>query len=290
MDLKNLCKYGNDSIEQYCPPLCFELAGRKYELVMDDGYDFILNFIDEKTVEWNKVGEDAQTAEYKCLKGDDTTYLVSYELAGVVQRVNHTFVIDMENMLVTRIIARIGQNPRYPYLVDTEFCFGAIRREGAELTFKRHGFTSDMIGTAVQWTYSSGLTTVHVYYCANFYRLTSPQGGVTKETEADWAFTEMMKAVPSTDEPTFYIKIKDGMYLVSLTEQNNEKLTQGRFRFRSNTLCFLQNYKRLYQVGRAFGTSTTPEGDINTNIMIGAYGKFVEVDPSFFTDPNPYLV
>ena len=79
------------------------------------------------------------------------------------------------------------------------------------------------------------------------------------------------------------------MYLVILTEQNAEKLTQGRFMFRSNTLCFLQNYKRLYQVGRAFGTSTTPGGDISTNITIGAYGKFVDVDPRFFTDPNPYV-
>ena len=288
MDLKSICQFGRDSIVQYCPPLCFELTGKMLELVMDDGYDFFLNFTSDKTIEWKQAGEEASTAHYECLKGDDTTYIVSYELDNVTPRVNHTFVIDMENMLITRIIARVGQNPRYPYLINTDFEFGAIRQEGKELTFKRHGYTSDMIGSAVQWTYSSSLTTVHVYYCANFYRLISPQDD-NKEPEADWAFTELLGALPSSDEPAVYIKIKDGMYLFSLTEQNAEKLTQGRFQFRSNTLCFLQNYKRLYQVGRGFGTSTTPNGDINTNIMIGAYGKFTEVDPSFFTDPNPYV-
>jgi hypothetical protein len=285
MDLKNICQYGRDSIVQYCPPLCFELSGQMFELVMDDGYDFFLNFTSEKTLEWNRAGAEVSSAHYECLKGDESTYLVSYELENVIPRVNHTFVIDMENMLVTRIIARIGQNPKYPYLISTEFDFGAIRREASALTFKRHGYTSDMIGTAVEWTYGSSLTTVHIYYCANFYRLISPRDN----PEDDWAFTELMRALPSSDEPAVYIKIKDGMYLFSLTEQNAEKLTQGRFMFRSNTLCFLQNYKRLYQVGRGFGTSTTPDGDIKTNIMIGAYGKFAEVDPSFFTDPNPYV-
>ena len=151
MDLKNWCQYGKNSIEQYCPPLCFELAGREFELAMDDGYDFLLNFTDGHTLKWQQNGGTAQTAPYKCLKGDETTYLVSYELTGVTPRVHHTFVLDMENMLVTRIIARVGQNPRFPYLVNTDFTFGAIRQEGRELPFRRHGFTSDMIGSAVQW-------------------------------------------------------------------------------------------------------------------------------------------
>ena len=284
MDLKSLCQFKNNAIDQYCPPLCFELAGKRFELAMDDGYAFCLNFTDGTSVEWSRAGGEAGTAPYKCLKADDTTYLVSYELTDVTPRVNHTFALDLENMLVTRIAARVGDNPQFPYLVNTEFTFGAIRREGRELTFKRHGYTSDMIGSAVQWTYGGELVTVHIYYCANFYRLTSPAG-----SKEDWAFKELMAALPSTDEPAVYIKLKDGMYLFSLTEQNAERLLQGRFQFRSNTLCFLQNYRRMTQVGRAFGTSTTPDGDINTNIMIGAYGKFAEVDPSFFTDPNPFV-
>ena len=129
---------------------------------------FLSDFKDEKTIEWSRAGEEACTADYECLKGDDTTYLVSYELQNVVPRVNHTFVIDMENMLVTRIIARVGQNRDIPILSTRNLNSAPSAWKAGELTFKRHGYTSDMIGNAVQWTYGSTLTTVHVYYCANF--------------------------------------------------------------------------------------------------------------------------
>jgi hypothetical protein len=289
MDLKSINKFGRFAIEQYCPPLNFELAGKAFAFAMDDGHDHSLNFIDEKALEWNDDNDQPVLAYYKCLKADDTTYLVNYELENVTPRVCHTFVIDMDNMLVTRVIARIGLNPKYPYLINTEFTFGAIRQDGKELTFKRHGYTSDMIGNVVQWNYGSDMSTVHVYYCANYYRITAPPDRSKEAAEADWAFKELMSALPSSDEPAVYIRIKEGIYLFSLIEQNMEKLTNGRFQFRSNTLCFLQNYERVYQVGRAFGTSTTERGDINTNIMIGAVGKHTEVDPRFLTDPNPYL-
>lgn len=291
MDLKSINKYGYFSIDQYCPPLCFELAGSKFELVMDDGYDFILNFHGKEKLEWHRAGEEPKVESYKCLKADDTTYLVNYELEGASPRVCHTFVIDLENMLVTRIVARIGSNPRYPYLIYTDFEFGAIRRENNELTFKRHGYTSDMIGNVVQWTYGSQLATVHVYYCAHFYRITYPSDRIETQEgmEVNKEFREMMRQLPSSDEPAVYIKIKNGLYLFSLIEQNMERMTAGKMQFRSNTLCFLQNYNRMYQVGRGFGTSTTAEGDRNINIMIGAYGKFVDVNPNFLKDPNPYL-
>ena len=38
------------SISQYCPPRCFELAGKEFRFVMDTGEetgDIVLNFLDE---------------------------------------------------------------------------------------------------------------------------------------------------------------------------------------------------------------------------------------------------
>lgn len=291
-------KHQGMSISQYCPPLCFELAGKDFDLAMDDGYTTLLRFEDEKTVSWSIAGSAPKTEQYQCLKGDDHTYLVNYELEGVENREDHTFVLDLENSLVTRIIARVGENPEYPYLINTHVEFGALRREGQELPFKRHGFTSDVIGTGVQWTYGCELATVHIYYCANFYRITYPADHVVTEEakQQNEGFNTLMKKVPSSDEPTNYIKIKDNMYLFSLIEQNMEKVTGGgAMGFRSNTLCFLQNYNRMYQVGRGWGATTGKDGvDRPINIMIGAYGRFIEKDDEFFkhffTDPNPYLV
>ncbi|MDR1590174.1 MAG: MoaF N-terminal domain-containing protein [Oscillospiraceae bacterium] len=298
VDLRKLCPYIGGAIDQFTPPLNFELAGTKFEFVMDDGYDYILDFLDKDTLEWHWAGDAPKRAKYWCEKGDDTTYLVSFEHAGAAPRANHTFVIDRENNLVTRIIAKLGTNPKDEYLITPEYEFGVIRAEGQDIKpYPRHGFTGDLRGTVVQWAYGSEMATVHVYYCSNFYRITYPRDPAFSEEakKMNEMFNNILKDLPSSDEPTRYIKIKDGLYLFSLTESNGERILGAKMGFRSNTMCFLQNYKREYLVGRSFGTSTTPEGDTHTHLMFGAYGKLI--DPTddeglqkMLRDPNPYIV
>jgi hypothetical protein len=297
MDLRVFNKTAGSAIDQYAPPRCFELSGERFELAMDDGHDYILNFIGKDKVEWNLKGEEPRQAEYMCLKADDTTYLVSYELTGTKLRENHTFVIDRENMLVTRIISVIGKNPKWPYLIKPAYEFGAIRADGGEVpVYPRHGYTSDMVGNVVQWTYGGEMATVHVYYCSDFYRITYPKalktfsGGTTPGN----TFSDIVKELPSSDEPTAYIKIKDGLYLFSLTESNAEKVLKGKMGFRSNTMCFLHNYKHCYAVGRTFGTITRPDGtDYALHKPIGCYAKILESTDELLQqmlhDPNPFL-
>ena len=296
-DLRTISPFNNVSIYQYTQPLCYELAGRNIKLIMDDGYDFELRFLDKDRLEWNRVWEPAAAARYECMKADDTTYLLSYELEGIRPRVHHTFVLDYENMLVTRIISTIGKNPRWPYLMTTEFEFGTID-DGREFkAYPRHGFTSDMIGNIVQWEYGSEMTTLHAYHCAHFYRLSHARDRVVSKEEAkeNYAFVGYQWKLPSTDEPMVYIKIKDGMYLVSLIELYCEKLLGAEAGFRSNTLCFLQNYKRCYDVGLGFGTTTRPDGtDSETNSMICAYGRVIAAKDKelkrLLKDPNPFII
>jgi hypothetical protein len=276
-------------IIQYSPPVNYELIGQKFELSMDDGYDYTLNFLDKDTLEWNFEGEAPKKASpYLCIKGEETTYLVSFEHAGVTPRANHTFVIDTENWLVTRISAKVGENPKFPYLITPKYTFGAIKREGQELPFKRHGYTTDLLGNTVQWNYG-GMETVHVYNSTSFYRITYPP-----EKAGSQVFNEALAKLPSSDEPTAYIKIKEGIYLFSLTEQNMEKLLGAAMHIRSNTMCFIQNYRRVYQVGRAFGTVTWDDGDKDLHLTFAAYGKVIDANEEYLqkmhSDPNPYLV
>lgn len=301
MDLRDFSKGAPPF--QYVPPRCFELAGQTFELLMDDGYDIVLNFVDKTTLQWNYKNREPsspQTDTYECRKGDDTTYLVTWDLAGreLLKRENFTFVIDLEQMLVTQLIAKIGTNPRWPYLVTTEFVFGAIAQEGVEFkSYPRHGFTDDMVGNIIQWQYAPEMSTVHAYYSAHWYRITYPRDDI-KSVEArkvNNSFNQILASLPSSDEPCDYVKIKDGMYLVSCTERNMEKLLGASIGYRSDTLCFLDNYKGCFDVGRGFGTMTSPEGeDSPVFVMIGAYAK--HVDPAshddyktILTDPNPYL-
>jgi hypothetical protein len=285
------------SISQYCPPRCFELAGKRFDFVIDTNEctgDAYLKFTSETTVEWSIFGgKITGSSEYQCHKSDDYTYLVSYceEVTGV--RTNHTWIIDKEQELVTLLYCAVGENKYYPYLIDSHFGFGYIKVEGKEHEDRRrHGFTDDVAGTCVKWTYGHELSTVHVYYSSNWYRIGYPKDkkASKKSQETSEAFNEMMKALPGPDEPAFYVKIKEGMYLVSATEQNMEKILGEKAGFRSDTLCFLDNWNRMYSVGRGFGTMSMPDGDKEIFVMIGKYGSPEEVDDHFFTDPNPYLV
>jgi hypothetical protein len=289
MDIRQFNTFGIAGISQYDLPQNYELAGKKFEFAMDDGIDYTLNFIDRTKLEWSFEGDKPQIAvDYLCDKGDETTYLVSYELIGAAKRTNHSWVIDLENQLVTRIISVVGENPVYEYLITPKYTFGAIKQDGVEIKpYPRHGYTNDLIGNILQWNYG-GMETVHVYYCANYYRITYPP-----EKAGNQMFNEALAKLPSSDEPTAYIKIKEGIYLFSLTEANMEKVIGGQMPFRSNTMAFLQNYKHVYQVGRAFGTTIFDDKLTNLHISFGAYGKVIDPTEEYLqkllTDPNPFL-
>ena len=298
--LFKLSPFKGIGIAQFAPPHSYELAGENFEFAMDDGYDYFLRIIDDKTLEWNLAGEKPTLENYICQKPEDTTYLLSFELKGVTPRVNHTFVIDMENYLVTRLISKIGTNPKYPYLMKTDYEFGAIRKAGEDVkVYPRHGFTDDVIGTCVEWTYTSEGASLHVYYCSNSYRLTFSRDPVYHEMAARMSamLNNADRKLPSTDEPSTYIKIKDGLYLFTLTEANGEKLLGSEMGgYRSNTMSFMHNFHTTRTFGRAFGTTTPPDADeIHTHMLYAAYGKLINPKDfddinSMNTDPNPYRI
>jgi len=272
------------SINQFTQPPCYELEGENFYFVMDDGYDYELRITGKDSCTWNVTGDTPKSEVYQCLKADDTTYMLRYAVEGAEPRVGHTFVIDLEQRLVTMLTCRMGLNPKLPYLVYSHYDFGAIRVEGEELPFKRHGFTSDLIGTCVEWHWKPRMFTRHSYYCSNFYRIALPEESDAKKTLAG-----PVNNTPSSDEPAVYIKIKEKMYLFVLTEANSERIDGDAQRFRSNNMAFLQNYDRMYHVGRAFGTTMADGKPVPTNILFGAFGNPVELDPEFVNAPNPYV-
>ena len=279
-----------NSISQFCPPRCFELAGQQFDFVIDTGKetgDIHLELVDRNRLTWS-IRSGAQTGEadrYEVRKADDDTYLLTYCVKE--PRANHTFVIDMEQGLVTFLRCSVGENPYYPYLIDSHWGFGYIKVEGEEHTdLRRHGFTDDVMGTGVRWVYGHNMSTTHVYHNSNWYRIqyVARQSGPS-------GISSMMSSLPGSDEPADYVKIKEGMYIVSATEQNMEKILGAKMGFRSDTLLFLDNWNRMYSVGRGYGTMTregSPDGEIFC--MIGKYASKPEIEDHMFTDPNPYQV
>ena len=297
MDLmkKYAAEAAKKSINQFCPPRCYELAGQEFRFVVDTGEGagtYTLRVTGKDSLEWSRDDGAPKAERYECRKSDDDTYLLTYNIDGLQPRENHTWVVDMENELVTFLRCAMGENPLYPYIVESHFGFGYIAVEGkAHTDLRRHGFTNDVTGTCVRWTYGHGTSTVHVYYDPHWYRIGYGSNRVpTKDLpEGIRKIRELMEEMPSSDEQAYYVRIKEGMYLVSVTEQNLEKILAERFGFRSDTLCFLDNWKRLYSVGRAFGTKTVNGVDQEPFLMIGKYGSPEQVDERFFTEPNPFL-
>ena len=300
-------KYGPEasklSIRQFCPPRCFEFAGKTLIFKMDGGDetgDTVLEFLDETNVKWSvQSGKRCGESTYELRKADDWTYLLSF--CSYEPRENFTFIVDKEQELVTLMHCTLGENVYYPYLIESHFTFGYIKIEGKEHTDKRrHGFTDDVTGTGVRWVYGNVTSTVHVYHNSFWYRIAYNREGVAMDVldddpaESKEAATnrlrQAMRELPSSDEPAHYVKIKDGIYFVSITEQNMEKYYGARVGFRSDNLCFLDNWNRFYSVGRAYGTMTVGQEDNEMFFMIGKYAKQEDVNPSFFNDPIPYLV
>jgi len=121
------------TITQYTQALCYEMAGEYFRFVMDSGYDYLLDIEDGEYLSWCTEGQQPSRVEYKCVKGDDSTYVLFYELKDTEKRSSHTFVIDREQGLVTLLRCVIGLNPKFPYMVESFFDFGYIHADGEKL-------------------------------------------------------------------------------------------------------------------------------------------------------------
>ena len=275
------------AINQFCQAHCSELKGQSFNFVMDGGYDYALNFTGETTLTWSINGAEPKEATFECVKGDETTYLVDFdvvELLDTDQRANELFVIDLDQRLVTRVYCHIGYNARLPYLIKSNYDFGAIVVEGKETPFKRHCYSSELIGTTVEWHWNYEMWTHHKYYDSDYYTLTWPDDSAAVQNLGG-----PFEMLPSHDDVTKVIKIKDTMYLFCLTEELMERVLQGPV-FRCNNMIFLQNYDRMYHAGRTFGSVQAGDKIVPCRTLFGSFGNPIKLPDSVLYAENAYTV
>ena len=87
-----------------------------------------------------------------------------------------------------------------------------------------------------------------------------------------------------------YVKIKDNMILLCVTEENGERLRGDRQMFRCDNLTLLQNYDRMYQVGRGYGDLCKDGKWRHINVAFCSYGSPPELPEDFLTRENPFTV
>ncbi|MDR1766795.1 MAG: NAD(P)H-binding protein [Lachnospiraceae bacterium] len=271
-----------EGASQYRSALCAEFAGKQLSLMFDRQEAVDVVFLTGHDLIWSWHGGESSKEHYDCAKLDESTYFVNFEFKDKHPRTNLTLVVDYEQGLVTLVNCYTHHHSLYPYLIDAEYDFGYIVQEGKEPPRARHGFTTDLVGKRIKWTYSPYFSIVHVYYHANYMRVTFDPADMR---EPDPVMMEEMRQNPY-DEKTWYIKIKEGVYLVNCSEQNMSR--RGRT---GNSMLFLEDLKRMHDVGRSFGHATDPAtGEVHgENYIFGAYGKWMESDGSVESLPNVYV-
>ena len=258
------------------PPLVYELTGRKFTLVFDDGFDRNLFFKDRRTLSFGKPGEEKDYA-YDCLKAADRCYYVNFEEdMSLRPRLGITLVLDLMQDLVTMALSRLHTNPKIPRMPYVDFVFGAIVREDGTVPSVRHGYTSDLVRTAIDWNYGV-FDIVHVYTTERYYRVTFTPRGLLRVRRSNPDIGKQTKpAEPKPDDapkpaqPDVYedhatfIKIRDRVYLVNLLE-SQLAIRSGH----GNSLLVLMDLDEMHDVGRSFGTNG--EGG-EENYTFGAFG------------------
>ncbi len=263
------------------------LAGRQFRSALDNGEELDIRFVSGDVVEWRRPNEPLRWEKYGCLQADEQTFFVASVLSGIAPTTCITMVLDLENYLVTMAVSRLGYYPLRPRLVVVDYFFGAIRTADKPLPKKRHGFTRDLVGKKLTWHYASGFINTHIYPSERYCRIRPLTGSRTAEEEKQiQREIQEGKRKPELlyEEPTRFIKIKEGMYLISFVEDNmnrNDPSVGG------NNLMILTNLKLGFDCGRTFAMG-------NGRLEHGFFRSKGEVTeesiPQIENAPSPYRI
>lgn len=215
---------------EYMPAFSSRLNGRNITIVLEDGWKLTYEFVDTHQLRWSKDG--GRTHEEYCqiveAPDEERIFLVQHYVAGSAPPAAHSLILDFETGLATVCIASIGV-PESAREVGRTFHFGLM--EGYDDPGYRHGFTKELVGKAINWTYNekTGLTIKHIYSSPLYYTymMANPKNNTR------WVATN----------PADYVKINDHMYVFSFVEERQAG-TQG---------LFLINLRTLHDVGSFFG-------------------------------------
>ena len=256
------------------PPLVFELTGREFMLVFDDGYDRRLVFKDRKTLSFGPVGEEKDYA-YECLKAADRCYFVNFEDFTLRPRLGISLVLDLVQDLVTMALTHMYNNPRIPGMPSADYVFGAIQREDGTVSNLRHGYTTDLVAKSISWNYGY-FDIAHVYATEHYYRVTFTPRGLARayrgrpELRSGGGDSRRTPSANDIYEDYFApIKIRDRIYLVGLLETVKAK-TRGK----GSSILVLMNLDEMHDVGRSFGPSGEGGEAGSGNNTLGAFGVF----------------
>ncbi len=289
-------------LSQYKAPFSYELGGKSFHFIMDDGREYSFEFIDGETLRVAQLGQPFIFEKYECLKGDDNTYFVHIAPAAFKGKVNHSWIIDVAQNLVTMVEMQEDLFPDLQRLIKVTPYFGAIKIQGRPLPEIRHTlYNEKAVGRHVKWHYNPASALEHVYKTTNAYGICYGRNGETvldvfseghqKEIHSDdenvrnmmeqmlARFRKRVEFYPVTEEPCFHIRINDELNLFCFVEENMLRRDPNHS-MGGGGLLLLQNIDRLVDVGLSYA--------YEEYYMVTAYGEEQEPDEVNDSKPNRY--
>ena len=280
-----------NGLEQFREPLCYELKGRAFQLVMDNGHTYALQFLSEEMLAWGEQGKPMRWDTYECLKLDDVTYFVNWELYGTPLRTCLTVVLDLKADLVTAVHAQIGAVKTAPYLVTNDIIFGAVKAPGKPLNPMRHAFTPDLTGRNIFWRYSSNFGITHAYITEHYLRVPIGQPrelppNATPEQIAERDREYQKRKAHLFEIPAFYVKIREDVYFFGFIEETECRQDPTLC---GNSLIMVMDTNKVHDVGRCFA-SDYENHYAPQNFVFSAFGAFHDTPDLIDGMKSPYRI
>ncbi len=261
--------------ERFIRALDYRLKGAALHICYDTGEEELYDFPTGEDLILYRKDATPLWLRYGSLTLRETVRMVAYELPHAGGLTCVVLVIDEENDLVTRVVTSFGAYPARPNLAKTEYTFGAVKREGKDLAWRRHCFTCELTGKKIAWTYYNGFVNVHIYldHFCRAQALRRPGGDASPLVDD-----------PIYEEPAVYVKIRDNLYLMGVTEERINRRDPNKG---GSNLLLLMDLDTMQDIGRNF---VRPAPGMRVWGFIHAEGKLYNEELETELAPSPNTI
>jgi hypothetical protein len=182
------------------------LAGKSATFRYDDGPVIQYRFDAADALSWRREGDSSWIkARYQAWESMPGVFLFGHVLEGMPDHDGHIITADFEHGLVTCFRGYLN-TPYFANEAGVDVLFGVIETEGlTPPQYLRHQHTDELLGRAFTWNYSPGLTSMHLYS--------------TPHSMSWIIFTDTGAGGMEWSGPANYVKIRDGLYMMSWLEE-----------------------------------------------------------------------
>jgi MoaF N-terminal domain/MoaF C-terminal domain len=187
-------------------PISSFLTGKELTLRYDNGTAIEYRFDEIQRLRWRRASDAMWREErYESWESAPGVIMFGHLLSGAPDHDAMSIVVDFDNALVTCLHGTMGT----PYIGNeaaVKTLFGVVEMQGlTPPKYRRHQYTDELVGRAMTWNYSPGLTSMHLYSTPHSLSwiifLENGSGGM------EWS------------GPASYVKIRDQLYLAYWLEE-----------------------------------------------------------------------